>query len=307
MLSGDPARQRRTSAPPQRRSLEYGIVGHYDPVAGLPEPNPQYVRIEQGQIWVEVTMEPSGDQIVARLALPDAGPQSGAYFGLKFGCRVILELIGGNPQNAVVAGRAHDLECAFPADVCGVQTGAAAAVAPGVSVPAPTWSFIKTEAGQLLALETGPGGDILIHAPAGNVSIAAAATVHVDAPQVHLGQGFTTPPVGGVVGPAGTEVPGVPGVPHVPAPATPPPPVAGPAPAIPYVGLAHSIIRAKDLYQSDISVDPVFWTFITGLYAHPLVGPILAAAGIVLPLSSASKASGAGGPGSLHTASDPTP
>lgn len=305
VMSPDPARMRRTTTTPQRTSLSYGLVGHTDPVTGLPEPNPQYVRLEQGQVWVEVTMEPSGDQIVARLAMPDAGPQSGAYFGLKFGCRVILELIGGNPQNAVISGRCGDLECAFPADVCGVQTGAAGAVAPGVSVPAPTWSFIKTEAGQLIALETGPGGDILIHAPAGNVEIKAAVAAHIDAPQVHLGEGFTTPPVGGMVGPAGTEIPGVPGIPHVPIPATPPIPVPGPAPAIPYIGLATSIIRAKDLYQSDISVDPIFWAFITGLYAHPLIGPILAAAGIVLPLSHASKASGAAGPGALHTASDP--
>lgn len=306
MMSIDPARTRRVLSTPQRTFLEYGLVGHTDPVTGLPEPNPQYVRLEQGQIWVEVTMVPHGDQIVARLAMPDAGPQAGAYFGLKFGCRVVLELISGNPQNAVIVGRLGDATCSFPTMVAGVQTGAAGAVAPAVSMPAPTWTFVKTEAGQLIAIESGPGGDILIHAPAGNVEIAAAAAVHIAAPQVHLGAGFMTPPVGGTVGPAGTEIPGVPGVPHVAPPATPPAPVP-PGPAIPFVGFATSIIRAKDLFTSDITVDPTFWAFVTALYGHPLIGPVLAAAGVVLPLGATSKASGAAGPGSLHTAGDPAP
>ena len=42
----------------------------------------------------------------------------------------------------------------------------------------------------------------------------------------------------------------------------------------------------------------------TGLIAHPLIGPILAAAGIILPLAATSKASGLAGLASKHTASD---
>ena len=89
-MSPDPARMRRAISPPERTSVCYGLVGHVDKLTGLPEPNPSYVRIEQQQIFVEVTMEPDGDQIVARLGLPEAGIQSGAYFALAFGCRVVI-------------------------------------------------------------------------------------------------------------------------------------------------------------------------------------------------------------------------
>jgi len=302
-MAVDFARVRRVMAPPQRNFLSFATVGHTDPQTGLiPEPTPQFVRIEQGQVWVECTIQPDGDEVVARLAMPGAGIEQAWYVPLEFGCRVVVELVKGNPQNAVITGRFNDALCRFPTIVAGVLTGGAGAVAPQVGVPAPMWHFIKTGPGQLLAVETGPGGDVLLHAGIGggvHVRAIPPQATHVEG-QVHLGPPPTSPPVGATAGPAGTVIPGVPAVPHVPPPSVAPAP-APPGPAIPYAGFLNGIIRARDLYQSDITVDPGFWAFVSALYAHPLIGPVLASAGIVLPLAATSKASGIGGPGSLNT------
>ena len=306
--AADSGRLRKTLSIPERTYLAYGLVGYEasELTPGVPDPTPAFVRIEQGQIWVEVTMMPGGDQIVARLGQPGAGAGSGWYIALEFGCRVVLELVGGDPQNAVIVSRLADSKCSMPTDVAGVQTGAVAANVPLVGVPAPMWQFMKTPTGQLLAVETGPLGDVLLHAGAGagiEMKADPPSAIHLNG-TTHLGSGFTTPPVGATVGPAGTQLPGVPGVVKVPIPPTPPPP-APPGPAIPYIGTERDgIIRAKDLHQSDVTIDPTFWAFISGVFAHPLIGPVLAAAGIVLPLAATSKASGLGGPGSRHTASD---
>jgi hypothetical protein len=288
-------------SPPQDNFCARARVGHFDPDTGQPENNPAYARIEQGQVLVEVTIEGSLEQQVARLALPDAGNENAVFFALDFGCRVLVEYPDGDPQRGVITGRLHDARNAFPNSVAGVQTGAQAASQPEAFVPAPSWSFIKTKNGQLIAIESGSGGDVLIHAGA-NVEVKAQAAVCIDSPQVHLGKGFMTAPVGGRVGPSGVDIPGVPAVPPVPQPWTMPSPAA-PGPALPFVGFAESIIRAKDLYQSDVTVDPYFWAMVIALYANPLVGSFLPQP---MPLALTSRASGVAGPGSLHTAADPT-
>ena len=249
-------------------------------------------------------MEPDGDQIVARLGMPAAGIQSGAYFALAFGCRVVVEMVKGNPQNAVIVARLNDLQCGFPTTVAGVQTGAVGAVAPFVGVPAPAWSFIALPLGQMLAIETGIGGDILIHS---NASIELKAlpgggAIHLNG-RCALGEGPTTPPVGATVGPGGVDIPGVPAIPAIPIPAIPSIP-APPLTIVPYIGVNDGIIRSKDAVQSHVGVDPQFWTYMIGLFAHPLIGPVLAAAGIVLPIAVHSEHGGRNGLGSQHTASD---
>lgn len=301
MMVPDPARMRRATGGGQQRNFEaWGIVGHTDKLTGLPEPTPSYVRIENGQIFVECTIVPDGDQIVARLGMDGAGDGLADYFPLEFGCRVVIDMINGNPQNAVIRSCLNDANGRFPDDVAGVQTGAVGAVTPGASVPAPLWRFLKLAPGQLLAFETQEGGDVLLHSAGSTHLKAGPAGAHHLEGTVHLGVGPTTPPVGQTVGPAGVPVPGVPAVPHIPVPATPSIP-ATPATIVPYIGFEDGVVRSKDAVQSYAAVDPAFWTFITALFAHPLIGPVI---GGVPPIALHSEHGGRNGPGSSHTASD---
>lgn len=312
-MAADPARIRDGMSAPQRTWISRGVVGHYDALTELPEPNPAYVRIEQGLVLVEVTLEPSGDQIVAQLALPDAGGiGAGAYISLAFGARVVVELIGGSPQNAVIIARLSDMVSPLPAAVCGVQTGAAAANAPQVGIPAPQWQFMRLPDGQILAVETGVGGDIMIHAGA-SVSIAASpvGAIHLNG-RVCLGAPPITPPVGATVGPAGTTIPGVPAIamPFVPAPvigfpgSLPPP--AAPNPVVPpFIGMPDSVIRAKDGVAATATTDPyLFAWFVAVSGAAPVAAALLAAGIPGPPLAVHSEHVGRNGPGSKHTASD---
>ena len=286
-LSGDPARERRTGTP-DGNSVAWGTIGHEDP-------NPTYIRIEHGQPYAEVTLRPEGDEIVARVGTPGAGAGVGWYMPLDFGCRVAVEFVDGDPNDAVIIGRLWDEQCAMPDDVAGVQTGAAGKVGQ-VSGPAPAWQFIKTAQGQLLAIETGSNGDIVIHSGASvNMKVGGTGAFHLEG-AVHLGSGPTSPPQGATVGPAGEDIPGVPSVPHVPIPYTPGPP---PTPAYtPFAGNADAIIRAKDLAQFAAATDPVGYAQFAAVYAHPLIGlpPPL-----VLVSQMRNQASGIA---SKHTASD---
>jgi hypothetical protein len=260
-----------------------GIVGYEDP-------NPQYVRLENGQPWVEVRMEPEGDEIVARLAIPGAGTGAGQYFPLEFGCRVILDLPDGDPQRAVIVGRLWDETCHMPGEVAGVTTNADSARGETTAI-APAWSFQRLPNGQLLAIETGTGGDVLIHAGASmHLKCGSSGAVHIDG-AVHLGVSPTTAPVGAQVGPAGETIPGVPAVPNVPVPF-----VATSAP--PYVGFEDGIIRAKDGVAANITTDPAFFVWVTAVSAG-LVTPIPPG-----PLIPTSLACAFNGTGSKHTASD---
>jgi hypothetical protein len=301
--AADPAKIRSVTTTPQRNFLAYGVVGHIDNLTDLPEPSPAYVRIQDGQVLVEVTIEPNGDEIVARLGHDGAGAGTGDYIPLEWGCHVVVEFVAGNPQNAVIIARLHNQECFVPHDVAGVQTGAVGGMAEAF-VPAPMWRFVKMGVGQLLAIETQAGGDIVIHS-AGSVEIAAgpAGAIHLSG-RVALGESPVTPPVGATVGPAGTTIPGVPAVPHVPLPKVPGIP-APPATIVPYLGLADGIIRAKDGVQSHIVTDPYFWGWLNVLHSFPLILAWASAAGFAAPpLAIHSEHSGLQGPGSQHTASD---
>jgi len=305
IMSPDPNKMRSALSAPPKMSSSFATVGHVaDELIGLPEPTPSFARLEQGQVFVEVTIQPEGDQVIARLGMPAAGVGAGWYMNLSFGCRVLLEYPRDNPTNATIVARLHDQECSFPTDVAGVQTGAAVAVAPKVGVPAPMWQFMKTAAGELLAIETGPLGDILIHS-GGSVEIKAApaiGAIHLNG-RVAMGEGTLTPPVGATVGPAGVTIPGIPAVPSIPIPAVPNIP-APPKTIVPYIGLRDGVVRSKDRMQSHAAVDPDFWLWVTAVHAHPVILALLSAAGITPPLAVHSEHSGLGGPGSQHTASD---
>jgi hypothetical protein len=78
------------------------------------------------------------------------------------------------------------------------------------------------------------------------------------------------------------------------------PPAPQPPAQTPYVGNDDGIVRAKDLYQSNVAIDPVFWAWIIAVDVVARgVNPALPPA----PTNVYSAVSGAAGPGSKHTAS----
>lgn len=270
-------------------TIDLGTVGYYDDATELPETTPAYVRWEEGEPIVEVTTR-EGDRITARIGVPD--------LQIRFGQQVVLAMLDGDPANAVIVGALQDSVFSAPASVAGVQTGAASATTKGVRVPAATWRFVRLDDGEHYAIQTQAGGDMLFHAGA-SIHIRCNPTtgaVHIEG-ATHLGVAPTVPPTGSTTGPGGADIPGVPATPYVPTPyATPG--AQSPAPT-PYVGYSDGLVRAKDIYQSDQSIDPTFWTWIIAVdalarAANPATPP--------MPVNLYSAISGAAGPGSKHTA-----
>lgn len=290
LLSPDPARMTGLSVP-QKPSLDLATVGHSDPITGLPEATPAWVRLEQGEALVEVTTA-NGDEIIARV---DSGV---VYLALEYGCQVVLAYPDGDETMATVVARCADMVRPIPPLVAGISTGAAGAVAKGVHVPAPAWTFTRLPDGQLLAIETGPSGDIVVHG--GGVEIKAASTIHLNG-RVALGVGPTTPPIGAIVAAAGTTIPGVPMVPAIDEPFAPG--IVPPQTIVPYVGTAHGILRAKDDIESSAARDPFYWTWLAAVGANPLIAALAGPP----PVSLHSQVGGFGGAGCPHTAADEQP
>jgi hypothetical protein len=211
-----------------------------------------WARIQGRKVLVNVVLQTggSGDEVVA-----ECDP---AWLGeLHPGAVVLLGLVNADPNNSYILARVDIDSDGVPDEVCGVSTGAAIAadidVTPEPIVPLPLWSWVRTRDGRLYALETGAGGDLLLHSGA-SVELKAAGQVHVSGPMV-VGAGLATPPIGAMAGVedvADGTVPGVPGVPD------PPTPHANPT-TPPYAGDADAVVRAKDQIQSGMAVDPAFW------------------------------------------------
>jgi hypothetical protein len=280
--------------------ISFGVVGHYDL-------NPAFVRVENDKVLVEVTLMPSGDEIVAELGMEGQGCGYDWYVPICLGSRVVVAFPQGEDEPIIIK-RVTDKEFPFPTDVAGIPTVGTPVNPLTGSTAAPHFAFIRVPDGTLLAIEAGTGGDIIIKS-GGNLKIetGGGGTVHINS-QVHLGDDFSTPPTGASTGPMGEIIPGVPAVPAIKDPHIPVPALVPNVPLPPPTGaFADSIVRVKDAIQSDITVDPGWWAFITALYAHPLIGPVLAAAGIVLPvaMSSASKGAALGALGTMGVPSAP--
>lgn len=219
--------------------VELGRIGHEDQ-------NPEWMTIIGQSHYVEVMLR-DGEEIVARVGE--------SVHDLAMGDTVVVVFVDGDPQQAVVTSRVHDNAAPLPASVAGVSTGAAPTSAEGVTAPARTFHFVRTRDGRCFALETGAGGDILLHSGAG-VHVKAETT-HIEG-TVHLGAGPVSGPTGSVVAPANGETPGVPMVPRVPVPL-----VNTTIP--PYGGDRDAVVRASDEYQSNITIDSIYWTKMLGL------------------------------------------
>lgn len=291
----DLGRTSRATTPLIPSAVELATVGYLDDQTGLPEPTPAWVRWEQGEAVVEITTKDE-DRITARVGIPQ--------LTLRFGQQVLIVLVDGDPQMAVIVGALGDANVPAPSSVAGVPTGAAAATDKGVRPPGATWHFLRLDDGQAFAIQTQAGGDVLIHAGA-SIHLRAnprEGAVHLEG-TVHLGVAPTTAPIGSEAGPSGEEIPGAPALPHVPVPYAPPSPQ--PPAGVAYVGSADGIVRAHDLYQSGVAIDPTFWAWVIAVDAVArAVNPALPP----MPSNLYSAISGAGGLGSKHTATgEPEP
>lgn len=288
----DPAKIQRATGSTDRRQVELATIGFTEDQSGWPEGTPAWIRWEQGEALVEVTLR-DGDKITARLG-------SGPLESLSFGQQVVVALPDGDPQLAVIVCSLADSRHRQPSSVCGVTTGASEAVDRGTMIPSSTWQFLRLPNGRQLAIQTAgadvliwSGGSMHLRASTANSAGAPDGAIHLEG-RVALGARPLAAPMGSEVAPGGEEVPGVLAVPAVAEPYAPPSPAA-PAP-VPYQGNADGIVRARDLFQSTAAVDPDFWVWvnlINGLAGNPDPAPTVLTVAI----------SGVGGPGSMHTAS----
>ena len=250
--------------------ISYATVGHYDTT-------PAYARVEGGDVMVECTLVPDGDEIVARLDL-DTVDGGASYFPVSYGQRLIIGFPNGENGDPVVLGRCSDKSWPFPNDVAGVKTNDGA---PGVN-PAPSFAFIKTQDGQLLAIETGDGADIVIHSGGSSQVKVAPGEQNLLTGRTHIGSqaDFSTPPTGATVAPDGFVKPGAQGGPFTPLPNTaisfggvltpvpvivpvPPPQLDTRARPIP----ADGVFRMKDTIQINTVTAPQFYAWLTAVDA----------------------------------------
>jgi hypothetical protein len=254
-----------------RNSISYGTVGHLDLT-------PQYARIEDGDVLVEVTLEPTGDEIVARLDFGTVD-EGGSYFPLSYGQRVLVAFAGTGNGDPVIIGRLSDGSWPFPDTAAGVPTAVAGS--------APLFAFIKTAEGQIIAIESGDGADILIHS-GGSVQVKVnPGEQNLITGRTHVGSAasFTTPPTGPTVAPGGFPAPGTPSTPYAPVPnqnvrvtgtlippavvPIPPPP----APPVPQIDSnlrpipEDGIVRMKDTIQTNATTAPDFFTWLSAVHA----------------------------------------
>lgn len=211
-------------------------------------------RIEGRKAMIEVTYQTgcSGD-----VATAEVSPQ--LLGRLKVGSVVRLALVNGDPNNSYIDDVVDVSGDGYPDTVCGVMTGAELAsdidTATPPAAPVPLWSWTVTGLGRLWALETGAGGDVLIHSGAGMEVVAD--TVQIKG-KVVIGSGMLTPPVGRMAGVEDVEDGEVAGVPAVPQPEI----VIATATEPPYVGDQDAVVRVKDRYQASAGTDPAAITYI---------------------------------------------
>lgn len=222
----------------------------------------EWARVEGRKAYVEVRLESggsSGNFTIAECPIS-------VLDQLGVGSVVLLVLVNGDPSHSYIVGLVHVLDDGLPDEVAGIETGAAAAAEIDVEdppiAPLPLMRWIKTDEGRHLALETGAGGDLVMHAAA-SVELKAGSAVHMPA-VVHVGRALVTRPrarMSGAPSQQDGEVPGAPGEAYQPPQYTHP---TSPA----YQGPADAVVRAKDAYQSVAAVDGTFWTWMAALKVY---------------------------------------
>lgn len=297
--------------------LSFGTVGHYDDT-------PAFVRVEDGDVLVEVTLAPSGDEIVARLDL-DTMDGGCVFYPLSYGQRVVVGFPNAKQGDPVILSRLSDASWPFPDEVAGISTDPD----PSPTRSAPAFAFIKTSDGQLLAIETGDGGDIVIHSGASTQVRVEPASQILLTGRTHMGSEaeFSEPPVGPQITNNGFTEDGTQAQPYTPSDNTNAvvPPATYVNPAAPGgVSLlpADGLMRLKDTVQSNASVDFEYWNNVRYTFVYlealtaflDLIPPLgawsaalnaaLLSAGITPPLTPPTTVDSIGRTSSQNTASD---
>lgn len=259
-----------------RNYLSHGVVGHLDS-------NPGYVRLAGGRALVEVTLLPSGDEVIAQLSDLLAGEGAQTYFPLQLGMRVVVGFPHGEGDDPVILGRCGDDTWPFPSEVAGLPIGP----------DAPGFALTRTPDGAAWALQTGEGGDVLVRSGASvRVEVGEAEQILLRG-ETHIGTSvdFSTAPTGARVQANGQIAAGEEGGEYVPLPNTnevlPPaldtyqdaedPPLPLPA---------DGVVRLKDSVQSNVALDPEFWDFIVFIWSVCVLAAALV--GVSVPPSLAS-------------------
>jgi len=237
--------------------LAYATVGH----SAL---TPSYLRVEDGDLLVEVTLQPSGDEAVARVA------GGSLYRALAYGEHVVVAFPGGRNGDPVVIARVSDEAWPVPSSVCGV----------GTSLVGEGPMLCYASLPSLTCVQTDDGADLLVHAGgSAQVRVAPGEQVLVTG-RTHIGSdaGFIAPPVAPRVGPGGDVVPGVQATPYIPVPnlntyvegTAVPPAVVPVTPALDPQGRvlpADGVVRVKDAIQASVVTDPEFWAWLSAAHA----------------------------------------
>ena len=248
MKRWDWSRGREITSDAPSEYLTYGTVGHHDT-------SPEYARLEAGRVLVEVTLEPSGEEVMACLG-------TGAlYTPIRYGDRVVVGLPGGTGSSPVILCRATDASQPFTAEPGGQQVATPGRV--------PLYSYLATQDGELYRIQTGQSGDLVLRS-------GGSAQIRVDSAdqillsgRTHLGRSaqFSQEPVGACVGESGAVEPGTAADGYTPAVNTnatnPPPGFGSPAGLLP----ADGLVRVKDAIQSNFAIDPDFWNWLIGFVA----------------------------------------
>jgi hypothetical protein len=241
----DWSRYREISSQPPEEYVTFGTVGHSDVT-------PSYARIDNGRVLVEVTLEPSGEEVVAVLEYSDK------FTPIRYGDRVVVVMPGGTGTSPAIVAKVTDASQPFPTEGGGVLLT--------TPVGMPAYGFMELQDGELMAIKTGQAGDFIVTS-GGSIwmKVDSADQVLVSA-RTHIGQAVvpSLPPLGAAIGPGGEVVPGVAMGPFLPAPNTnqtvPPPGTGDPGGLLP----ADGVVRIKDTIQSNGTIDPDFWAWLSG-------------------------------------------
>lgn len=279
------------AAPPSEAEfvnyVSLGTVGH-DPE----DPSLAFVRIEGGQVLVEVELAGDGDAVNAYLCHSQTGASAGDYIPVEPGESVVLVWPDGQASSPYIIARLADVERQLAGACCGLDTSSATGIR--------QFRWLRTPEGQVYAVQS--GGEMLLEGS--SVRITGAQVLLNGA--THLGADFLTPPVPGEPLGGTENTPSIPAAPFIPTPdislsLDDPPP--GPQ-------LANGIVRFSDSIESNIITDPDFWAFI--LTVNGLLILVAAFLGVPWPYSTPESLPSALKPrhttaSTTHTANDPPP
>jgi len=254
----DFSRVRENTGDPQHNFISYGTVGHYDDT-------PAYARIEDGDVLVEVTLLPAGDEITARIDF-DSVDGGGAYMPLSFGQRVVIAFPNGDSGEAVIIGRCSDRSWPFPPEVSEIPTSKN-------GKNAPCFAFLKTQDGQLLAIETGTNADIVIHSGASIQLKCTPSSQNLITGRTHIGSDveFSSQPTPATVGGSGFVEEGDAGGLYEPAENT-----RGLKNLKGQTYPSNGVVRLDDSVIADGTTDPAFFAWVSAVSAAiiPPIAPV---------------------------------